>query len=414
MADLKEILAGGKNQFDLTNPENQLSVNKMAEAILRFDADLSSQELIRSNTTPLEAKIALHLARSKSIVQQIVKPVRIAIVFAMWGEQNRLYPRSEANPNGEDSLRVKIDQLNWLCANSPVEWTLYAVDDGCPHGSGKIANKILTNHPEKSRVRVLFLEEALPAADGPLKQLKSANDSRKGGAIIYGASEALKSNCDAVIYTDADNSVHLGQIGLLLEHFVNHDFKVVLGNRKDPSAVLVKQENRWGKGIKLLRHMQRMVGQAIFTLGILDSQAAFKLYEANLLRKIIAEPSVFDFSFDSDWIAASIVQGEHFAKVPFAFIDSFAESASIVQGPMTTWETLLMGLINVVEQRGLAHNTSMAKVLKEEIESSEDLDLLIDSLPSELEHATDNQLGDPDIMSPEAIQEWIRTKKSER
>ena len=116
---------------------------------------------------------------------------------------------------------------------------------------------------------------------------------------------AISDGKDAVIYTDADNSVHLGQIGLLLRPFIEDNCRVVLGNRKHPDAVLVKEEGRWGIGIKLLRHMQRMVAQAIISRNILDTQAAFKLYEISVLRKIIAKPTVFDFSFDTDWLLAT-------------------------------------------------------------------------------------------------------------
>ena len=175
----------------------------------------------------------------------------------------------------------------------------------------------------------------------------------------------------------------------------------------------MKQEGRWGIGIKVLRHMQRMVGAAIFDLGIRDTQAAFKLYQGDILAQIIARPTVYDFSFDTDWLAAVIARGEPVAQVPFAFIDSAAESASITQGPMTTWETLLMGLVKAVRQRGLPHNEAMARVLDEEIHSSHDLDLLINHLPPELAQASDAQLGDPALMSPAGLQAWIRQRKAE-
>jgi hypothetical protein len=217
---------------------------------------------------------------------------------------------------------------------------------------------------------------------------------------------------DAVIYTDADNSVHLGQIGLLLRPFLQENRRVVLGNRKHPDAVLVKQEGRWGIGIKVLRHMQRMIGQAIFSRDIRDTQAAFKLYESKLLRQIIANPTVYDFSFDTDWILATIAMEEPFAKVPFAFIDSAAESASITQGPMTTWETLLLGLRKAVAARGVPTNDEMVRVLDEEIHDYRDLELLINHLPPELENATDKDFGDPAVMSPAALQAWIRERKS--
>ena len=98
---------------------------------------------------------------------------------------------------------------------------------------------------------------------------------------------AIKAGAKAVIYTDADNSVHLGQLGLLLEPFIERERRVVLGSRKHGDSVLVKDAARWGIGIAILRHMQRMAGAAIFSRGILDTQAAFKLYESSLLAEII-------------------------------------------------------------------------------------------------------------------------------
>ena len=363
--------------------------------------------------TPLEFKLAAKLVDSRRYALTVERKLNIGVVFAMWGEQNRLLPKSDTNPNGEDSLRTKITQLNWVTADTPIDWTLYAVDDGCPYDSGKIAQEIANTHLLGEKVKVLFLSEAVPTDSGPLKELKSADDSRKAGAIILGCMQAISDGKDAVIYTDADSSVHLGQIGLLIRPFLDDNYRVVLGNRKDPDAVLVKEEGRWGIGIKLLRHMQRMVGQAIFSRNILDTQAAFKLYERNILQQIIDDPTVFDFSFDTDWLLAAISMGESFAKVPFAFIDSFAESASITQGPMTTWEVLLMGLVKAVRRHGVPHSEEMARVLDEEIQSSADLDILIHHLPPELVNADAGALGDPAVMSPKAVQAWIQQRKAE-
>jgi len=156
-----------------------------------------------------------------------------------------------------------------------------------------------------------------------------------------------------------------------------------------------------------------MLAQAIISRTILDTQAAFKLYERSVLRKIIANPTVFDFSFDTDWLLATIRMDEPFKQVPFAFIDSFAESASITQGPMTTWETLLMGLVKAVRRYEIPHNEEMARVLEAEIHTSADLDLLIHHLPPELMEADASALGDPSLMSPEAVQVWIQRLKAE-
>jgi hypothetical protein len=103
---------------------------------------------------------------------------------------------------------------------------------------------------------------------------------------------------------------------------VEDGYRVILGNRKHVDSVLVKQEERWGIGIRLLRHMQRMIGQPIFSLGIHDTQAAFKLYESSVVERIIPDPTTYDFSFDTDWILAVIAMNEPFVEVPCALIES--------------------------------------------------------------------------------------------
>jgi glycosyltransferase involved in cell wall biosynthesis len=409
---VRELLDLCKDHIDLTNSADQDRLYDISNQMTTLDADVLEHAAF-ANHTPLEFRAAYKLYLSKKWVSTLIEPVKIGIVFAMWGEQNRLLPKSQVNPNGEDLMNTKIRQLKWLFDGTCVDWHLYAIDDGCPYNSGRIALEQIKENPDHKKVSVLFLSENLPAEKGPLKNLLSADDSRKGGAMILGSMKALDDGSDAVIYTDADNSVHLGQLGILLHPYINENVEVVLGNRKDDHSVLVKQENRWGIGIKVLRHMQRMIGHSIFSKGILDSQAAFKLYSREIMEKILENPSVYDFSFDSDWIACTISNEIEFAKVPFAFIDSFAESASIVQGPMTTWETLLKGLAVSVKQRGLKFNEEMANVLERQFKTSKDLDMIIDSLPEQLENAKDHELGNPDIMSPNEIEDWVILIKSQ-
>ncbi len=397
------ILSDG-DALDLADPEAQARLYEIAERFLAGGDHAG---------TDLESRLAAKLAASRRAMASVTDPLQIGVVFAMWGEHNRLRPRAADNPTGEDALRFKLDQLDWASRGTPVTWRLYAIDDGDPADSGALAAEIAASHPLGDRVTVGWLDQALPAADGPLAGLASSDDSHKGGAIVYGSSLALDDGADAVVYTDADNSVHLGQLGLLLEPLVSDGRRVVLGNRKHPDAVLVKQEDRWGIGIALLRHMQRMVGQAIFSQGIRDTQAAFKLYEGTLLAEIIADPTVFDFSFDTDWILAAIARDEPFATVPFAFIDSAAESASIAQGPMTTWETLLLGLRDAVRKHGVPHDAEMARVLDDEIRDHRDLELLIDHLPPELDGVPDAGLGDPAAMSPDQVRAWIQLRRTD-
>lgn len=409
--------AAARTSFDLTDPAHHQSLRRLVEQMLANE-HLTREELDEAANgadAPLTFRMAAMLYRSRMRMLSLTEPVHVAVVFAMWGEQHRLHPRSDANPFGEDALRRKIEQLDWVCRGTPAHWSLYAVDDGCPHHSGEIAEDIAATYDPAKPVNVRHLAEYLPAADGPLRHLASVDDSRKAGAIIAGSMQAIDDGVDAVIYTDADSSVHLGQIGLLVEPFVNEGMRVVLGNRKHPASVLVKDGARWGIGIKNLRHMQRMAGHAIFSRNIADTQAAFKLYDADLLKRIIATPTVFDFSFDTDWIAAFLSMGEGFAQTPFAFIDSAAESATAKQIPMTTWETLLHGLVRSLRHHDLlytAYSREMADVIDEEITDYRDLELIIDHLPDELVDAGEADYGDPTVMPPAAMRQWIQKRKA--
>ena len=407
---LDTLIQNARTDFDLTNPAHQSSVTSLAEELLDQEDATAAIEAAGDHQAPLESRMAGLLADSRQwLIANADKPIKVAVIFAMWGEHNRLKPKSDDNPTGEDSLATKLAQLDWAARGTAVDWHLYAVDDGCPHGSRDLAAQIASAHPLSSRVSVLALADALPASDGPLCNLASADASRKAGAVILGCTHALENGADAIIYTDADNSVHLGQIGLLLRPFVKDDAPVVIGNRKNPDAVLVKEAARWGIGIKVLRHMQRMIGHSVFSRGILDTQAAFKLYRSDLLREIIANPTVYDFSFDTDWILAALARDTDIVQVPFAFIDSAAESASITQGPMTTWETLLFGLIKAVRRHGFCTGDAaeMAAMVEAEIDGHRDLEKIIDHLPQELETAGEDDYGDPAVMSPEALRTWL-------
>ena len=407
---MDSLLNRAKHQFDLTSAQDQ---RELMDLTLALQNETPTVLMVKdaARQAPLEFQLAAKLWESKQQMAAVNRPLKVGVVFAMWGEQARLQPKSEDNPAGEDALRTKMEQLNWICSDSAVDWHLYAVDDGDPADSGSLARSIADSHELGHKVTVQWLSQELPSQAGPLANLNSPDDSRKGGAIILGAQQAINDGCEAVVYTDADNSVHLGQLGLLLKPYIE-GASMVLGNRKHAESVLVKAGDRWGIGIKALRHMQRMVGNAIFSLGLNDTQAAFKLYDSLLLKDIIAAPTVYDFSFDTDWIAAAVARQIPFVQVPFAFIDSAEESASAKQNPMTTWETLLLGMLKSLKNHNLLQSEearAMAQVIEAEVKDYRDLEMIINDLPPELAQASEDELGLAETMSPTRFQEWMHS-----
>ena len=395
--------------FDISSPDDQARVLELADSLVSGSG--TNEELeqdARRADISIDLALAYKLALSKRELSALHWSGRISIVFAMWGEQRRLRTRDADNPTGEDSLHAKLDQLEWLFADTDIDWTLLPVDDGDPDDSASIAIERASLHPSGDRVTVLRLADVVPTDKGALATLGHVDDSRKGGAIVYGALHALDQQVDAIVITDADNSVHLGQIGLLLGRYVNDGAGAVIGDRKHPDAVLVKAEARWGPGIVVLRHMQRMVGRALFDQGLRDTQAAFKLYGRPALEAIVAAPSTFGFAFDSDWLYATINAGIRIDRVPFAFIDSFEESASLTQGPMTTWESLLRGLVAAARARGADHDEEMAAIV-DEFADAATLERVVREVPADLEGVSDEALGKRSTMTPAALREWLVT-----
>ena len=72
----------------------------------------------------------------------------------------------------------------------------------------------------------------------------------------------------------------------------------------------------------------------------------------------------------------------------------------------------MKGLIKAVRARQIPHNEEMAGIVMAQIDSHHDLELLINDLPDELLHAEDRDLGNPEVMSPKAMEDWIIRKKT--
>lgn len=139
VSNLQTICDSSKRTFDLTSSNDQDYLYSLVDKVLSFpQSELNS--LGNNSESPLSFRIAIKISRSKRYVQSISgKKLKLAVVFAMWGEQNRLQPKSAKNPNGEDLLNVKVEQLAWLFDGTDIDWKLDAVDDGCPNKSGQIA-----------------------------------------------------------------------------------------------------------------------------------------------------------------------------------------------------------------------------------------------------------------------------------
>jgi len=308
----------------------------LAEEATRDRLDAVTSELLeRPGEVPLALHLAAKLAQSRQVVIQLPGPTKVSVVFAVYKEHHRLL-RPDEHPSGEDFLRRKVAQLDWLASASPnLSWELLAVDDGCPEGSGKSIEKMAAEEGF-TNVRVLYLENAIEQRLPITGNLGNTDQSRKGGSIIYGLWEASRrreqGREEVVLFTDADLSTHLGQVGLLIDPILNDGKDVAMGSRRETTSVVIKKGTRNLRGKLFIYLWKRMLSPAL--LEIIDTQCGFKAFRADAAQAILDDLLERCFAFDVELLLKTEQRNpEGLAKVPIAWIDSEAESTTTALSP---------------------------------------------------------------------------------
>ncbi len=341
---------------DLTDPAQNQAVLDGAAALAAAHTTEADLAAAHGEAVAAEA-VACRRSRERLLAAVAADPtagVHLSVVFAMYGETGRMATRDE-HPHGEDLVRAKARQLDWLTAGTGVTWSVVAVDDGCPDvpSSAQVMRAIVDaeGHPPAGHRSMQVLRLADVLADGPsigpaFDALTSPDQSRKGGAILAGLAAALRSappsrTRHVVAYTDADLSADLAQLGALAAPILDPGDRptpavAALGQRYGmPEAVLVKPggptrepQSTGGKPDKvivLFRHAVRAT--LIPTLAhVLDTQAGFKAFDGPALVPVLLAMSSFDATFDVELLIhlAERYGADALAVEPIVFVEDFA------------------------------------------------------------------------------------------
>ncbi len=335
---------------DLTDSDQNQAVLDMASALVE---DRAEKHIANSYGPAVEAEAAA-AARSRRRLGELTGPIHLTVVWAMYGETGRMVPRA-VHPHGEDFVRAKVRQLDWLTGGLPgVTWSIIACDDGCPDrpSSADLMTDIAAaeGYPSKGHrsVTVLRLAELIegdisisPAFD----RLTSTDQSRKGGSILAGLAAAVRADPTrpngadrhVVCYTDADLSANLAQLGSLAAPVVAGDRVAgALGQRYGiDGAVLVRADgpvtephstgDKPDKIIILFRHFVR--ASLIPALApVLDTQAGFKALDGAGLDPVIRQMTSFNETFDVELLIHLAQQygPQALAVEPIVFTEDFA------------------------------------------------------------------------------------------
>ncbi len=336
---------------DLTDSQQNQAVLEAA-SLIAGGGDVAEVEREHGAAVAAEAGAA---ARSRQRLAATAGPVHLSVVWAMYGETGRMVPRSE-HPHGEDFLREKVRQLDWLAAaRDGVTWSILACDDGCPDvpSSAQLMARIAAaeGYPKDGHrsVRVIRLADVIAAATSispAFDQLTSTDQSRKGGSILAALAavvaepQAPATARHVACYTDADLSANLAQLGSLavpiLSGEAGNPAVAGLGQRYGmDGAVLIKEQgpsrepsstgDKPDKMIVLFRHFVRAL--LIPSLAhVLDTQAGFKAFDAHALGPVLAEMTSFNETFDVELLIhlAQHNGSAELAVEPIVFTEDFA------------------------------------------------------------------------------------------
>jgi len=332
------------DKIDLTNShQDNLFFEAATDLLNKYPETSALQNLDRWITSsPEKYKNAMLLvskqALSKIYVKQIGYPLHVSLVIAMYNEHNRIHPKSDDNPNGEDFVRRKMKQMEWLSKDSPLNFNMILVDDGCPKKSGEKAQEIIEKEGYKN-VKVIYLDDGIKRQSAVIKGLKSTSDSRKGGSIQFGMWQAVENYSEGdkshiVVFTDADMSAPVNEIGLLLG---KQDDKTMLtiASRYDAGGIYRGPCGKNGEVQGLTEFDRRMVSlrglvfSKLFpqTGKITDTQCGLKAFNAKLLRQILLKTKVRTFSFDIELLVLAASTDTAIAFAPIYWHHSSAESS---------------------------------------------------------------------------------------
>lgn len=131
----------------------------------------------------------------------------------------------------------------------------------------------------------------------------------KGYALKQGV---LHSKGEYILFTDADNSVPIEELGNFLKIVKQHNLDFVIGSRylKDKN----KQNNQ-----PLFRRIISRIGNIIFSLllisGIKDSQCGFKLFRNHSAKEIFHHQIINKFAFDMEILLIAKSLNFHFKEI---------------------------------------------------------------------------------------------------
>lgn len=205
-------------------------------------------------------------------------------------------------PAFNEAARIasSIEKIVAYAAHSPLPLDLLVIDDGSSDETAEIVRRY-----ESPTVRLV----------------RNGENHGKGYSVRQGV---LKATGKYVLFTDADLSAPIEELGKLLDVAIREKADVVIGSRALDRRYIEKHQSKGRElgGIAFNKMVRLLLG-----LNLRDTQCGFKLFEKARTRSIFEKQTTYGFGFDPELLFLAARAGLKIREVPVRW--SHAEGSKI-------------------------------------------------------------------------------------
>lgn len=145
--------------------------------------------------------------------------------------------------------------------------------------------------------------------------LKAPKNGGKGNAVQRGM---LFARGDYVLFSDADNSTPIEEVGKFITALHEEGYDVAVGSRAAEGA---EEANK-----SLLRHILsgglRLIVRYLLNIKVRDTQCGFKMYTQDAAKRLHTTQTLMGFSFDLEILYLAFKVGYRVKEIPVIWIDA--------------------------------------------------------------------------------------------
>lgn len=218
--------------------------------------------------------------------------------------------------NEELRLQSTIEAVEGWAAQQEFSWELVVVDDGSRDRTIEVARASF-RRPE-SRV------------------VSNPRNMGKGATIRNGMTNHARGQWR--LFTDADNSTPIEEVGKLLERARSGNYSIAIGSRALADSRLEVRQPIYRE---MMGRVFNLFVRALVLPGIRDTQCGFKLFTAEAADYVFRHQQLDGFSFDVEILALAHARGFRITEVPVRWIDSPASRVSPIRDSIHMFMDLL-------------------------------------------------------------------------